>query len=83
MLECKVDWDEFLLSNMNDFGLEKLTVMAEFGENSCSRNPWQTLQKTVSGHTRMTLGHTRMRWPVGEGDGAGTHHTRACTRARE
>ena len=20
----------------------------------------------VSGHTRMTLGHTRMRWPVGE-----------------
>ena len=23
----------------------------------------------VSGHTRMTLGHTRMRWPVGAGHG--------------
>lgn len=26
--------------------------------------------RCVSGHTRMTLGHTRMRWLVGEGHGA-------------
>ena len=26
--------------------------------------------RCVSGHTRMTLGHTRMRWPVGKGHGA-------------
>jgi len=35
----------------------------------------------VSGHTRMTLGHTRMRWPGGEEIGADTRHTRVLTRS--
>ena len=41
--------------------------MAGIGGIRVAEKSMADIAENVSGHTRMTLGHTRMRWPVGEG----------------